>query len=137
MNQESAIAIDKVVGTKKAEDAQITLIAFSSGRNMLKLAFPNKLLSLLALTVLKSITNNESKKADGNPFLPDWVEAYTCERWEVHANNDGKAVLLCFRILGGAWIRLQVPLTMAKSVREALGVIDNSAAPVPPSDTRN
>jgi len=137
MAEEAAIVVDAIIGTKRIEGGG-ALIGLVSKGNILKLAFSKPILNRLALVALKAKTNCESseRQPGDNPWLPNAVDAFRCERWEVHKANDGKAMLLCFRLFGDAWVRLQIPTGSLRAFRETLEAAEGQAR-APPSARMN
>ena len=138
MTKEAAIVVDEIVGTKRIAGNDGALIGFVSNGNILKLAFAKPVLNRLALVALKAITNCEppERQLGTNTRLSNTVDAFRCERWEVHKGDDGNTMLLCFRLFGGAWVRLQVPTGSLRAFRETLAAAERHRQ-APPSKRMN
>ena len=116
-----SIAVDKILGSKVRNDGNGALIGLTSGDKEYVFALLPEHLTSLALTALKAKTACDAQTAAARPL--DFVHAFPCERWEIRLSADGKSVMLGFLVVGGAWIRLQVPSQTAGPMRDTLETI--------------
>jgi hypothetical protein len=131
MSNKMSIVVDKILGSKQLPGGKAVRIGLESSGNEYNFDFTPDLLADIALTALKGKSNWDSRFPDGKLNGDTPMQVFPCDKWEIRVTNDKAFLILIFRVVGGAWIRLQLPHRSTSAIRETLEAAEGRN-PLPP-----
>jgi len=133
MNGDRAIKVNRLLGAKPSPDGMSMTIGIVGGNGEYEFSCPPAMLTNLALIALQANSALEAKALADPAAEPTALHAFQTEGWEIRRSPNGAFLLISFRVVGGAWVRFQVPSTAATLMRETLESIEGRA-PLPPTN---